>query len=57
MCNKTSQLTIYAVLSPNVAIFYWQELASLFQVQENWKRKGIQNQTFRVAILLQMTVM
>ena len=33
--NETrNKLTIYAILSQNVTIFYQQELASLFQVQE-----------------------
>ena len=32
-------------------------LAFLLQVQENWKRAGIQNKIFRVAVSLQMRVM
>ena len=32
--EKTNELTIYGVLYRNVTIFYRQELASLFQVQE-----------------------
>ena len=32
--KKTNELTIYGKLCRNAAIFYRQELASLFQVQE-----------------------
>ena len=32
--EKTNELTIYGILGQNVTIFYRQELASLFQVQE-----------------------
>ena len=35
--KKTNQLTIYGILCQNVVIFYRQELASLFQVQEKLK--------------------
>ena len=36
--NETAnELSIYATLCPNVTIFYRQELASLFQVQEKLK--------------------
>ena len=35
--EKTNQLTIYGILCRNVTIFYRQELASLFQVQEKLK--------------------
>ena len=35
--EKTNELTIYGILCRNVAIFYRQELASLFQVQEKLK--------------------
>ena len=38
ICNeKTNELTIYRILSRYVTIFYRQELASLFQVQEKLK--------------------
>ena len=32
--EKTNEITIYGILYRNVTIFYRQELASLFQVQE-----------------------
>ena len=32
--DKTDELTIYGILCQNITIFYRQELASLFQVQE-----------------------
>ena len=35
--EKTNESTIYRVLCRNVTIFYRQELASLFQVQEKFK--------------------
>ena len=35
--EKTNELTIYGILCQNVTIFYWQELASLFQVQQKLK--------------------
>ena len=35
--KKTNQLTIYGILCQNVVMFYRQELASLFQVQEKLK--------------------
>ena len=35
--EKTNELTIYGILRWNIIIFYRQELASLFQVQENLK--------------------
>ena len=35
--EKTNELTIYGILCWNVTIFYRQELASLFQVQEKLK--------------------
>ena len=35
--EKTNELTIYGILGQNVTIFYRQELASLFQVQEKLK--------------------
>ena len=35
--EKTNELTIYGILNRNVAIFYRQELASLFPVQEKLK--------------------
>ena len=35
--EKTNELTIYGTLCQNVTIFYRQELASLFQVQEKIK--------------------
>ena len=35
--EKTKELTIYGILCRNVTIFYRQELASLFQVQEKLK--------------------
>ena len=35
--EKANALTIYGILLWNVTIFYLQELASLFQVQENLK--------------------
>ena len=41
--EKTNELTTYVILSWNVTVFYRQELVSLFQVQENWKRAGVQN--------------
>ena len=56
IANKTTNiLTIHALLCRNVTIFYGQELVSLFQAQ--WKRAGIQNEIFQVAVSLQMTVM
>ena len=33
--EKTNELTVYEILCRNVTIRYQQELASLFQVQEN----------------------
>ena len=53
--KKTNEFTTHAVLCRNVTIFCRQELASLFQVQEKSKRLGIENETFRVALSLQMT--
>ena len=35
--KKTNELTVYGVFCRNVSIFYRQELASLFQVQEKLK--------------------
>ena len=35
--EKTNELTIYGILCQNITIFYRQELASLFQVQEKLK--------------------
>ena len=35
--EKTNELTIYGTLCQNVTIFYRQELASLFRVQEKIK--------------------
>ena len=35
--EKTNELTIYGKLCQNATIFYRQELASLFQVQEKLK--------------------
>ena len=35
--EKTTELTIYAILCQNVTIFYRQELSPLFQVQEKLK--------------------
>ena len=35
--EKSNELTIYGKLCRNVTIFYRQELASLFQVQEKLK--------------------
>ena len=35
--EATKELTIYALLCAHVTILYWQELASLFQVQEKFK--------------------
>ena len=35
--EKTNELTIYGILCWNVTIYYQQELASLFQVQEKLK--------------------
>ena len=35
--EKTNELTIYGLLCQNVTTFYRQELASLFQAQENLK--------------------
>ena len=35
--KKANELTIYGKLCRNVTIFCWQELASLFQVQEKLK--------------------
>ena len=35
--EKTNELTIYAILCRNVAVFYQQNLASLFQVQVKLK--------------------
>ena len=35
--KKTNGLTIYGILYRNVTIFYRQEVASLFQVQERLK--------------------
>ena len=45
-----NKLTLYTILCRKVAIFYRQKLAS-------GKRAGIQNETFRVAVSLQMTAM
>ena len=35
--KKKNELTIYEILCRKVTIFYRQEIASLFQVQEKWK--------------------
>ena len=35
--EKANELTIYGMLCWNVTIFYWQELAYLFQVEEKLK--------------------
>ena len=35
--KKSNKLTIYAILCRNVTVFYQQELASLFQMQEKLK--------------------
>ena len=35
--GKTDELTLYAIICLNVTIFYREELASLFQVQEKFK--------------------
>ena len=35
--EKINELTIYEILCQNITIFYQQELASLFQVQEKLK--------------------
>ena len=35
--EKTNELTIYGIICCNVTIYYRQELASLFQVQEKLK--------------------
>ena len=45
--EETNKLTIYSRLCQNITIFYRQEIASLFQMQEKSK----------VAVSLQMTVM
>ena len=55
--NETpNKLSIHAILCRIVTIFYRQELVSLFEVQEKLKGAGIQNETFRVPVSLQMTV-
>ena len=49
--NETrNKLTIYGVLCRNVTIFYRQELASLFQVQEKLKTCRNSKRNFRVAV-------
>ena len=35
--EKTNGVTIYQILCRNATIFYRQELASFFQMQEKWK--------------------
>ena len=37
--EKANTLTIYGILSRNITIFYRQELASLFQMQEKLKAR------------------
>ena len=54
--EKGNELTIYAILCRNVTIFYRQKLASLFQVQEKLKSCRDSNETFRVTVSWQMTV-
>ena len=44
--EKTNELTIYGILCRNVTIFYQQELASLFQVQEKLKACRISELNF-----------
>ena len=51
-----NELTIYATLCRNVSMFYWQELASLFQVQEKFKTCRNSKWKF-LSFCLQMTVM
>ena len=51
-----NELTIYATLCRNVSMFYWQELASLFQVQEKFKTCRNSKWKF-LSCCLQMTVM
>ena len=51
-----NELTIYATLCRNVSVFYWQELASLFQVQEKFKTCRNSKWKF-LSFCLQMTVM
>ena len=48
--ETTNELTIYAVVTITIEA---SQSTSLFQVQDI----GIQNETFRVAVSLQMTVM
>ena len=44
--KKTNELIIYGILCRNVTIFYRQELASLFQVQEKLKTCRSSNLNF-----------
>ena len=60
--NEKTIYSIYEILCRSVTIFYQQELASLFQMQEKLKtcRSLVWTRvvwTFRVAILLQMMAM
>ena len=53
---KTNELTIYAILWWNVTIFWRQGVAFSFTCRKSWKHAGIQIQTSRVAVSLQVTV-
>ena len=55
--KKTNELTVYGVFCRNVSIFYRQELASLFQVQEKLKASRNSKSNFRVRVSLHLTVM
>ena len=50
--KKINELTIYTILCQNVTLFYQQELASSFQVQE--KLKGMQVYKFLLALQLKI---
>ena len=55
--EKINELTIYRIFCRNVKIFYRQELASLFQVQEKLKACRNSKLNFSSSVLLQISVM
>ena len=55
--EKINQLIMYTIISRNVTIFYRQNWLPYFKCKKNWRRARIQNETFRVALSMQMTDM
>ena len=54
--ETTNELAIYAIFCETATIFYRQEVAFLFSVQEKLKSCRNSNKTCEVAVRFQMTV-